>query len=107
MITPPYLYFTIADEPIHMPSLKIIKINNENLYISYIENIIPEDKDNPIKQTQFRWTKTQDLSNYSLLAKYIEKCFPNKTIVIHSNIFSNEIVYSKENLRTYIDTLFS
>jgi hypothetical protein len=111
----PYLYFTIADNTVDVPSLKIIKINSEYAYISYIADIIPEDQTLPVKQTQFSWSKIQDLPNYqwssvarqrddqifrnvqvaekySWLANYIETCFPyNASIVIRSNMFHNKI----------------
>lgn len=104
----PYLYFTVVDHTVDVPSVKIIKINSNSVYISYIANIIPGEQDNPIKQTQFRWSNIQDLPNYVGLAHYIETCFPdNASIVIRSNMLCNKIPYSMATLRVYMDMLFS
>ena len=112
----PNLYFTIDDAPVDVPSVKIIRINDDYVYISHIADINLEYQDEPVKQIRFSWTKTQDLPDYSVLASYIENCFPNlpgsplpnKTnIIIRSNMFPNKMRYSKENLCTYMDMLYS
>ena len=99
-----YLYFTIEDKNEDLPSLKITKINSNYSAISYISDIIPEDKDNPVKQTTCRCEKTQDLS---LLANYIETCFTDKAnIIIRSNMFNIKVPYSFETLSKCMELLY-
>jgi hypothetical protein len=94
----PNLFFTT--NVVCAPIVNIAKINNTVVYVSVTYYT---------KTVQFAWSKGSNEPDYFTLANYIENCFSDGStdVVITSNMFDNEVLYTREKLRLYMNMMFS